>query len=178
MHPLHPCSKQIFFPAFGLTPAYFFGLLCGPSQKTQPLYYNPSMRAGKDGVYAISDDFDIPSEGTSEFVFANGWLLEIVEVESGDYWFYSDGEPVRPTGKRFGVFYPPFTFVRAFARKVRGRTLGVGSETLPSGLATSPFIFETEYEGELTSIDDVREVLDASLNRRSIEVNTRPIARL
>ena len=132
------------------------------------------MRVVTDGLYAISDDFDIPGEGTSEFVFANGWLLEIVHVKTGDYWFFSDGEPVRPTGKRFGVFYPPFTFVRAFARKVSGRTLGVGSETLPSGLPISPFIFETKYAGELKSVDDVREVLDASLNRQSIEVNTRP----
>ena len=132
------------------------------------------MRVVTDGVYAISDDFEIPGEGTSEFVFARGWLLEIAEFVRGDYCFISDGEKVRPTGKRFGVFYPSFTFVRVYARTVKGRTIGVGCETTFPFLPDHSLIFETDYRGELTTVDHARDVLANARNKRSIEVNTNP----
>ena len=132
------------------------------------------MRVVKDNVYAIADDFEIPGEGTSEFVFARGWLLEIVEMISGEYRFFSDGEEVRPSGRRFGIFYPPFTLVRVFVRKARGHTIGVGSENVVNGLPDAPFIFDADHTGELTTIDDARRVLNRSRNRRSISANTNP----
>ena len=132
------------------------------------------MRIVSDGVYAIRDDFEIPGEGTSEFMFAEGWLLEIVDIEAGDYWFVSDGEPVRPARNRFGVFYPPFTFVRTFARKTRGSTIGAGSKEFSSELPPTPFIFETDHDGQLTTIDHVRAILESCRDRRTIDVNTRP----
>lgn len=132
------------------------------------------MRVVSDGVYSISDDFNIPSEGVSEFVFGRGWLLEVVDVTSGEYQFVSDGERIRTPKKRFGVFYPPFTLIRMFARKVSGSTIGVGSDELPAGLPKYPFIFDTDHTGDLTTIDDAREVLATAQNPRTIEVNTSP----
>ena len=132
------------------------------------------MRVVTDGVYAISDKFDIPSEGTSEFVFGRGWLLEIVEMIRGDYWFISDGENIVPSKKRFGVFYPSFTFVRAYACKVKGSTVGIGCETFFPFLPDHSLIFETDYAGELTTVEHARDVLANARNARSIEVNTQP----
>ena len=134
------------------------------------------MRVVRDGVYAIRDDFEISGEGSSEFIFARGWLLEIVKLDAGDYWFFSDDQPVRPDGSRFGVFYPSFSFVRAFARKVSGTTTGIGCEEAFPFLPDHPLIFKTGYAGELATVDQAREVLSEARDRRSIEVNTHPSA--
>jgi AraC-like DNA-binding protein len=127
-----------------------------------------------DGGYSISDVVDLPGEGTTNFVFARGWLLEIVELTGGDYHFISDGRNVRPEGNRFGVFYPPFTFVRSFARDMAGKIVGVGSEKMLSELPTTPFVFETESVADFTYPGQAVDVLESCRNRQSIEVNTKP----
>ena len=132
------------------------------------------MRVVADDVYAISDEFEIESEGTSEFMFTRGWLLEIVEITRGDYCFVSDGEMIRPGMKRFGVFYPSFSFIRAYARNVKGRTLGVGCETAFPFLPDHALIFATDYVGDLTTMDHARDVLENAWDQRSIQVNTKP----
>ena len=132
------------------------------------------MRRVTGGGYAISDDIEIPGEGITNFIFARGWLLEIIELTSGDYCFFSDGREVRPVTERFGVFYPPFTFIRVFVRSLKGRISGVGSAERDSRLPTIPMLFETDFRGELKSIDQAVGILDSSSNLRSIVVNTRP----
>ena len=127
-----------------------------------------------DGAYAISDQVEVPGEGTTDFVFARGWLLEIVDLASGDYYFLSDGKEVRPVGRYFGVFYPTFTFVRAFARNIRGHMIGVGSEQAYPELPNSPFIFETDHRTAFTNIDQAFDVLSHSRNRQPIVVCTKP----
>ena len=137
--------------------------------------YNFSyMQVLDDGGYAISDTVDIPGEGVSDFVFARGWLLEIVATTGGEYYFLSDDKEVRPTQCRFGVFYPPFTWVRAYARNFRGHVVGVGSEEIPPGLPDWPFLFETDDACVFTRTDDAIKVLGSCRNRRSILVNTNP----
>jgi len=127
-----------------------------------------------DGGYAIADELRIPGEGTSNFVFGRGWLLEIVSLTSGAFYFYSDGREVRPRTKAFGIFYPSFTFVRTFISNVRGRVRGVGAENALPGLPVTPFIFETDFKGDFTKLDEVFEILKFARERQSIEVNTRP----
>jgi AraC-like DNA-binding protein len=132
------------------------------------------MKRLADGAYAIADEIVIEGEGSSHFIFARGWLLEIVELRGGDYYFHSDGGEVRPHGPRFGVFYPPFTLVRCFVANVRGSVRGIGSvEDIP-GLPKMPFIFETDFDRDFDGLDDAIGVLDAGRDRRSIEVNTKP----
>lgn len=132
------------------------------------------MQLLNDGGYSISDRMEIPGEGVTDFIFAKGWLLEIVELESGEYHFLSDGNAVRPAGRRFGVFYPPFTFVRVFGRDIKGKIVGIGSDETFQWLPTSPFIFETDRAGGLDRIEQAREVLDGCRERQSIEVTTNP----
>src|SRR4030095_8583005 len=132
------------------------------------------MRLLKDGGYAISDTFEISGEGADDFIFARGWLLEIIELSSGDYYFYRDGQEIRPAANRFGAFYPPYTFVRAFARDFKGSVHGVGSEKVLPEVPDSPFFFETDHEGEFTTTGQAIDVLDICRNRQSIVINTKP----
>lgn len=127
-----------------------------------------------DGGYAINDSIDIPSEGVDDFIFARGWLLEIVELYSGDYYFISGGQVVRPQSNRFGVFYPPFTFVRAFARNMKGKVTGVGSEEVDPELPSVPFMFEATESAEFTATSQAAEILEKVTDRRSIAVSTDP----
>ena len=127
-----------------------------------------------DGGYAINDLIDIPGEGAADFIFGHGWLLEILDLTRGEYYFFRDGRPVRSPTNRFGVFYPAFTFVRAFARNVQGRVIGVGSEQTFPGLPDSPFIFETGHRSPFTRIGQAFDVLSHSRNRQPIEVLTKP----
>jgi len=132
------------------------------------------MKVLSDGGYAISDMVSVQGGGVGDFVFSRGWLLEIVELTGGEYYFISDGKHVRSRSNRFGVFYPPFTFVRAGSENMKGRILGVGSETLLPGLPSSPFIFETDCHKEFTKTAEALDVLDRCSDRRSILINTRP----
>jgi AraC-like DNA-binding protein len=132
------------------------------------------MQVLNDGGYAISDQVNIPGEGTTDFIFGRGWLLELVEITSGEYFFISDGTEVRPGRRCFGVFYPAFTFVRAFARNMRGSVVGAGSEQQYPGLPRSPFIFETERRSAFTTIGQALNTLERSRNRRPIDVCTKP----
>lgn len=135
-------------------------------------YNSHLMQVLEDGAYAISDQMDIPGEGVTDFIFGRGWLLEIVELDSGEYYFVSDGKEVRPSQSRFGVFYPAFTLVRAFARDMKGRNTGIGSEKAFEKLPDAPFIFETDHRGEFTTLDQAFNVFSQSRNRRSIAVCT------
>lgn len=127
-----------------------------------------------DGGYAISDQVDLAGEGTADFIFGRGWLLEIVDLKSGEYYFLSDGKEVRPGGRYFGVFYPTFTFVRAFTRNIQGHMIGVGSEQTYPELPNSPFIFETDHRSGFTKIDQAFDVLSHSRHRQPIVVCTKP----
>ena len=127
-----------------------------------------------NGGYAISSDLTIPGTGVAEFVFARGWLLEIINLNSGEYYFYKDNEPVRPFALRFGVFYPPFTFVRTLVKDVMGQVDGIGSDEMFAQLPQQPFIFDTDFEGGFCDLSQVFNVLDSCRNRQSIEVTAKP----
>lgn len=132
------------------------------------------MRILPDGGYAIVDEVDIAGEGVTHFVFGRGWLIEIVDVAGGDYFFISDGREVRPTSGRFGVFYPPFSLIRCSVRDFTGRVRGIGSERPQSELPATAFTFESDLDGEFESVRHGLDVLKTCRNRRSIEVNTQP----
>ena len=125
-----------------------------------------------DGGYAISDRLKIDGEGASVFVFGRGWLLEIVEIERGEYYFYSDGRKVRPDGRRFGLFYPSFSIVRPFVRDVAGSVRGVGAIGMIDGLPNGAVMFDTNFGGEFGDAGEAVEVIRDASNLRSIEMNT------
>jgi AraC-like DNA-binding protein len=132
------------------------------------------MRSGPD-PQIFSDELVIDGSGRSPFVVGAGWLIEIIDVESGELFFLSNGEEVRPTGARFGVFYPPFSIVCLCVEDVRGRVRGIGAfGDVPPGLSAEPVIFETEFEGEVRDAGHAADILIGGSDRRYISINTRP----
>ncbi len=126
-----------------------------------------------DGSYAINDTVSIEGEGKSSFVFCAGWLLEIIEIESGEFYFFRDGEAVRPGGKRFGIFYPPFTIVSSYVKDLKGKVRGIGAVDLVACLPTQPLIFETDHRKPFKSVTQADDVIAKGSNIQSIESNTK-----
>jgi AraC-like DNA-binding protein len=126
-----------------------------------------------DGGYAISERIDIDGAGSSYFVFARGWLLEILDLERGEYYFFSDGAEVRPPSKRFGIYYPPFTITRPFVSGVVGTVHGVGSTEVIPELPSTALMFDTDFAEDFVATSQAVDVLERSTNHRSIEVNSR-----
>ena len=132
------------------------------------------MRTVEKGTYFIDDELAIDGEGASPFVFCSGWLLEIIEVKSGEFYFLSDGLAVKPKSKRFGVYYPAFTIVRSFVKNLRGKVRGVGRVEPVVGLPSKPVVFETHFKDKFTSVKQASAVIGSARNIRSIEVNSDP----
>ena len=132
------------------------------------------MKALGDDVYTLDEVAAVPGEGDSCFIFGRGWLLEILYVEAGEYHFISGDEKVKPAGPHFGVFYPSFTIVRPYVKDVRVCVRGIGSIRAFPELPRSPFVFETDFSGQFTRIEQAFEVLGSSGKRLSIEINPAP----
>jgi len=130
------------------------------------------MRTFADGFYLIDEQVSISGEGVSPFVFGNGWMLEIVDVESGEFYFFSDSTAVKPSSRRFAVFYPPFSIVRSYVKNLKGRVTGVGTAANSASPTAFPTIFETEFVGPFTSVAQASDVIRKGRGHRSIEPNT------
>ncbi|HEV7643207.1 MAG TPA: AraC family transcriptional regulator [Pyrinomonadaceae bacterium] len=133
------------------------------------------MKKLPDGAYAIGGEISIPGEGASPFVVGAGWLLEIMELKSGEYFFLSDGEKVPVGSKRFGIFYPPFSLVKLHVKDLQGNFTGIGGFTeVPSAFPHEALIFETDFAGQFTGSKQALEVLNLSGKRAAISINTKP----
>ena len=127
-----------------------------------------------DGAYAIDDVVSIEGSGDSPFVFGRGWLLEILTVESGEFYFYRDSEKVIPAGPRFGIFYPPFSFVRSYVKALKGSARGIGHTEQLAGLPPNPITFETDFDESFTSANEALDVIASARNIQSIETKSDP----
>ncbi len=133
------------------------------------------MKLLPDGAYAIGGEISIPGEGVSPFVVGAGWLLEVMELKSGEYFFFSDGEKVPLRSKRFGIFYPPFSLVKLRVKDLKGKFTGIGGFTdVPAAFPKEALIFETDFAGQFTGSEQALEILHASRNKTSIAINTKP----
>jgi AraC-like DNA-binding protein len=133
------------------------------------------MQANPDGSFSISDSVDIKGEGCSFFVFGAAWLLEILDLTGGEFFFLSNGEPIRPAGRRFGIYYPPFTIIKSCVKDMNGSVVGVGAAAEPpSGFPICPSIFETTFERELMNAGQAVEIIRAATGIQSIEFNSKP----
>ena len=132
------------------------------------------MQLLSDGSYVIDDVVSIESSGTAPFVFGRGWLLEILHIETGEFCFYRDSVKISPGAKQFGVFYPPFTFVRSYIKDLKGTVRGIGHTEPLSGLPTSPVLFDTGFDGRFTAVTQAIDVMAAAENVQPIEPNSNP----
>ncbi len=132
------------------------------------------MRSFTKDSYIFSDDLNIVGDGSGHFVFARGWLLEIIDLSKGEYSFVIDEQVCKPPGPRFGVYYPPFSIVKTSVSNAAGRVMGVGSlDPLPE-LPTFPVIFATSYSMDLSDIHQAVDVIGATNEIRRIDVNSSP----
>jgi AraC-like DNA-binding protein len=133
------------------------------------------MEWSESGAFQIEDVLDIKGAGAMTFVMCDRWLFELFELEAGEYYFMRGTECVHPQTRRFGTFYPPFSILRVCFRDVRGRWTGMASSArLPERFMAAPTLFETASTEAPQSIEQVEEILDASYNRRSIDLNPKP----
>jgi AraC-like DNA-binding protein len=96
-------------------------------------------------------------------------------LKSGELFFISGDERVRPHTKCFGVFYPPFTISQPCFKNAKGRLVGVAATaSLPGELMTAPIVFETSFSELPSSAKQAIEVIGSGKNRRSIEMNPKP----
>jgi AraC-like DNA-binding protein len=122
-----------------------------------------------DGTYVFEDQLDIQGPMTARVVTCTGWLLESYQLEAGELFFLSGKTEIRPKGKYFGVFYPPFTIARPCFVHAKGTLLGLaGTKPLPAGIPIVPFIFESTRPLQTKS---VTKILEAAQNRQSVDAN-------
>ena len=122
-----------------------------------------------DGTYLFRDQLSIQGVVTSAVVTCAAWLLEMYQLGAGELYFLRGKEEVRPHGKCFGVFYPPYTLVRPCFLNAKGKLLGLaGTVPLPAEIKTAPFVFESSLPLE---VRNVAEVLKSGRNRQSIDAN-------
>jgi AraC-like DNA-binding protein len=122
-----------------------------------------------DGTYRFEDQLEVKGVVTATVVTCTGWLLELYYLRRGELSFLSGENKIRPKGKRFGVFYPPFTIARACFNNVASSLLGLArTEPLPFGTGAVPFLFETTLPSEGRS---VATVLEEGHDRQSIDAN-------
>jgi AraC-like DNA-binding protein len=127
-----------------------------------------------DGTYLFRDQLKIKGVVATAVVTCTGWLLEMYQLEAGDLLFLRGKEEIRPAGKCFGVFYPPYALVRPCFANAKGDLLGLaGTAPLPPGIDDGPFVFEASLPLEVRSIT---EIFAAGRNRQAIDANPKASA--
>jgi AraC-like DNA-binding protein len=122
-----------------------------------------------DGTYLFRGQLKIKGVVTTTVVTCTGWLLEIYKLRAGELYFLRGKEEIRSNGKFFGVFYPPYTLVRACFVNAKGSFLGLaGTAPLTHEIDIIPFVFEAGLPLEGRSLT---EILDAGRNRQAVDAN-------
>ena len=132
------------------------------------------MRPLSGGGFVIADTIDIRGEGLSPFAIGAGWLLEIISLRRGEFYFVRDNKEIRPRTKRFGILYPPFSVVRMATKELKANLIGVGSMESIAGLPDTPLIFDTDFDGPITAAIDAIRILATARDKTSIELNSKP----
>jgi len=128
-------------------------------------------------TYFFEDELKVKGFLEAKVILCAGWLLELFELESGEIFFASGGDKIRPRAKRFGVFYSPFSFTQPCFRNAKARLVGIaGRGDLPAKFLSKPFIFETALTEKPANTVDVEKILTAGANLQTIEKN--PLASL
>ena len=128
-----------------------------------------------DGACVFRNELNIDGEGVAPFTVGAGWLLEIVELRSGELYYISQDNAVRPVGDRFAAYYSRFSIVETVVKnRTRAEVFGIGSFGAGSGLPDRSFLFETNFTGPFTSIAEATAVMEAGRNKQIIDINPGP----
>ena len=143
--------------------------------ETAAIQSRRKMELSESGAFLIEDVLEIRGSGAMTFVMCDAWLIELFELEAGEFSFMRGGECIRPKTKRFGIFYPPFSIMRVCFKDIRGRWTGMAATaTLPEKFMAVPIVFETDFTESPQRVVQVKEILESSYNRQSIEMNPTP----
>lgn len=124
-----------------------------------------------DGLHFFEDEFEVKDLLTANVITCQGWLLEFVELKSGEVFFLTGAETVYPNSKTFCIFYPPFTFTRPGFRNARGKFIGAAGINPLKTKFTVPVVFEIDNFEKPKTIAEVTKILDSVQNFQTIEAN-------
>lgn len=122
------------------------------------------------GLYFFEDELKDVSVFAGKIITCAGWLIEFLDLESGEMFFRKGAEEIRPNTKRFGVFYPPFSITRPCFRNASGFLRGIaGISKLPAKFPDKPVVFVIDAFISPKNIEQIVEIFDSSRNVQSIE---------
>jgi AraC-like DNA-binding protein len=130
----------------------------------------------QDGAYLFQDELDgNGGELSLSVITCEAWLLELIELQAGELFFSCGNETVRPSTKRFGIFYPPFSITQLCFRNPQGRLLGIAATaTVPEAFTAAPTVFELPVIEIPHNIAQVIEILQCGRNRQTVEAYPKP----
>ena len=127
------------------------------------------------GLYFFEDEFDGNNVFNANIITCAGWLLELIELESGEIFFKKGTEEIRPKAKQLGIFYPPFSITRPCFKNTKGFVRGIaGISELPEKYTKNPIVFETIFFPSPKSVEQIIEIFDSSRNVQSVEAYPKP----
>lgn len=133
----------------------------------------PTRRKGENlpgGLYIFEDELEAQSIFTANVITCAGWLLELVKLKTGEIYFQTGENKVRPSAKQFGIFYPPFTITRPCFKNPKCLLKGIaGTGQLKEGVPNKPVVFETNFCALPKSIEQITEIFSSGSNFQSAE---------
>ena len=127
------------------------------------------------GAYLFEDELEVCGTLTANVITCAAWLVELYELATGEIFFSSGAEQIRPRAKRFAVLYPPFSIVRPCFKNAAGHLVGIAAtESLPPELRTAPILFDAAFAALPADVAQVIEFLQASDKRQAVELNPNP----
>jgi AraC-like DNA-binding protein len=124
-----------------------------------------------DGLHFFEDEFEVKDFLTANVITCQGWLLELIELKSGELFFQKGAETVRPNSKKFGVFYPSFTFTRPCFQNAKGTVIGIAGRNQLQTKFTVPIVFETNVLESPQNIKGTENFLNSIQNFQTVESN-------
>lgn len=124
-----------------------------------------------DGLHFFEDEFEVKDFLTANVITCQGWLLEFVQLKSGEMFFQKNEETIRPTSNKFCIFYPPFTFTRPCFQNAKGKLIGVAGIKNLQTKFTSPVVFEIDRFEKPENLEELAAILDSVQHFQIIEAN-------
>lgn len=125
-----------------------------------------------DGAYFFEDRLETAQEiVTAKIVTGAAWLLEFIELQTGEIFFHVGGEKVFIKAKAIGIFYAPFSLLEFGYKNAKGRVCGIASiVSLPAEIAASkPFVFVSPAASTAKMPENATEAIEILQARRNFQ---------
>lgn len=119
----------------------------------------------------FEDDFEVKEFLSANVITCQGWLLELVELKSGEAFFQKGKQTVRPNSNKFCIFYPPFTFTCPCFQQAKGKFIGIAGIKPFKTKFTVPIVFEIDNFEPPKNIAEVTKILASVQNFQTVEAN-------